>query len=32
MRYVHEIVSYTSLRLHLNGSALHRWMEGRNDD
>jgi uncharacterized SAM-binding protein YcdF (DUF218 family) len=32
MRYAHEIVSYTSLRLHLNGSALHRWMEGKNDD
>jgi uncharacterized SAM-binding protein YcdF (DUF218 family) len=32
MRYLHEIVSYTSLRLHLNGSAIHLWVEGRNDD
>jgi hypothetical protein len=32
MRYLHEIVSYTSLRLHLNGSAIHAWVEGRNDD
>ncbi len=32
MRYVHEMLSYTSLRLHLNISWLHRWLEGRNDD
>lgn len=32
MRYVHEMVSYTSLRLHLNLSWLHRWLEGRGDD
>ncbi len=31
MRYMHEIVSYTALTLHLNGS-VHRWAEGRNDD
>jgi uncharacterized SAM-binding protein YcdF (DUF218 family) len=32
MRYIHEMVSYTSLRLHLNLSWLHRWLEGRSDD
>ncbi|HTD96915.1 MAG TPA: YdcF family protein [Edaphobacter sp.] len=32
MRYFHEILSYTSLRLHLNISWLHRWLEGRGDD
>lgn len=32
LRYLHEILSYTSLRLGLQGSALHRWIEGRNDD
>lgn len=30
-RYVHEILSYTSLRLGLQGSAFHRWIEGRGD-
>ena len=32
LRYTHEILSYTSLRLGLQGSALHRWLEGRNDE
>lgn len=32
LRYVHEILSYTSLRLGLQGSELHRWLEGRGDD
>jgi uncharacterized SAM-binding protein YcdF (DUF218 family) len=30
-RYFHEIISYTSLRFHLNFSWMHRWLEGRND-
>jgi len=29
-RYLHEILSYTSLRLHLHGSWLHRWLENKN--
>jgi uncharacterized SAM-binding protein YcdF (DUF218 family) len=29
MRYFHEILSYTSLRLGLNISWLHRWLEGK---
>ncbi len=32
LRYVHEIVSYTSLKLDLHGSWLHRWLEGKGDD
>jgi uncharacterized SAM-binding protein YcdF (DUF218 family) len=32
MRYFHEILSYTSLRLHLDISWLHRWLEGKDDD
>ena len=32
MRYMHEIVSYTSLRLGLPGSWIHRWLEGHGDD
>jgi uncharacterized SAM-binding protein YcdF (DUF218 family) len=31
MRYFHEILSYTSLRLGLNVSWLHRWLEGKED-
>ncbi len=31
MRYFHEILSYTSLRLGLNISWLHRWLEGKED-
>ena len=31
LRYLHEIVSYTSLRLHLHVSWLHRWLEGKGD-
>lgn len=32
MRYFHEILSYTSLRLNLNTSWAHRWLEGKSDD
>lgn len=32
LRYVHEILSYTSMRLGLHGSAAHRWIEGRGDE
>ena len=32
LRYVHEIASYTSLKLELHGSSLHRWAEGKSDD
>ena len=31
MRYAHEIVSYTALCLHLNGTEIHHWF-GHNDD
>jgi uncharacterized SAM-binding protein YcdF (DUF218 family) len=31
MRYFHEILSYTSLKLGLNFSWLHRWLEGKED-
>lgn len=31
-RYLHEILSYTSFKLNLHGSGLHRWLEGRADD
>ena len=31
MRYFHEIVSYTALRLNLNVSWLHSWLEGKSD-
>jgi uncharacterized SAM-binding protein YcdF (DUF218 family) len=31
MRYFHEIVSYTALRLDLNVSWLHSWLEGKPD-
>lgn len=30
-RMLHEMLSYTSLALNLHISALHRWLEGRND-
>ncbi len=32
LRYVHEILSYTSLKLDLQGSSVHRWLEGKGDD
>ena len=32
LRYLHEILSYTSLKLNLHGSWLHRWLEGKGDD
>jgi uncharacterized SAM-binding protein YcdF (DUF218 family) len=31
MRYFHEMVSYTALRLHLHASFLHTWLEGKPD-
>ena len=31
-RYLHEVVSYTALRLGLNGTWLHRWVDGKSDD
>jgi uncharacterized SAM-binding protein YcdF (DUF218 family) len=31
MRYFHEIVSYTALRLHLDVGWLHSWLEGKPD-
>jgi uncharacterized SAM-binding protein YcdF (DUF218 family) len=31
MRYFHEMLSYTALRLHLNVSWLHSWLEGKSD-
>jgi uncharacterized SAM-binding protein YcdF (DUF218 family) len=30
-RYFHEMLSYTSLRLHLRFSWMHRWLEGKAD-
>lgn len=30
-RMMHEVLSYTSLALDLHISALHRWLEGKND-
>jgi uncharacterized SAM-binding protein YcdF (DUF218 family) len=32
MRYFHEILSYTSLRLHLDETWMHRWFDGKGDD
>lgn len=32
LRYMHEILSYTSLRLGLEDSAFERWIEGRADE
>lgn len=31
LRYWHEILSYTALRLHLNETPLHQWLEGKSD-
>lgn len=31
-RYAHEILSYTALRLGLNGTDLHRWLESKPED
>jgi uncharacterized SAM-binding protein YcdF (DUF218 family) len=31
MRYFHEMLSYTALRLHFNASWLHSWLEGKPD-
>ena len=32
LRYLHEILSYTSMRLDLHGSSLHRWLEGKREE
>jgi uncharacterized SAM-binding protein YcdF (DUF218 family) len=32
MRYFHEILSYTALRLNLNETWLHHWIDGKSDD
>lgn len=32
LRYLHEILSYTSLELDLHGSWIHRWLEGKGDE
>ena len=31
-RYLHEVISYTVLRMHAGDSWLHRWFEGKSDD
>lgn len=31
MRYFHEMLGYTALRLHLNANWLHSWIEGDSD-
>ena len=30
-RYLHEMLSYTSLKLNLHASWFHRWLEGKDD-
>ncbi len=32
LRYAHEVLSYTALRLHLTDGFFHRWLEGHADD
>lgn len=32
MRYAHEVLSYTGMRLHLGDGGLRGWMEGRGDE
>ena len=32
MRYFHEILSYTALRLQLENTSLHNWIDGKGDD
>ena len=32
MRYFHEILSYTALRMHLSDTWLYKWIEGKGDD
>jgi uncharacterized SAM-binding protein YcdF (DUF218 family) len=32
MRYLHELLSYTALRLHLSDTALYHWLNGKGDD
>lgn len=31
-RYAHEVISYTALRLHLNHTLLHRWLDTKPED
>ena len=31
MRYFHEMLSYTALRLHLSGDWLHSWVDGKSE-
>ena len=31
MRYFHEILSYTSVRLHVDETWVHQWLEGKGD-
>jgi uncharacterized SAM-binding protein YcdF (DUF218 family) len=31
MRYFHEIISYTALRLHFDETWVHTWLEGKSD-
>lgn len=32
MRYVHEIVSYTAMRLRISDTAIYHWLDGKSDD
>ncbi len=32
LRYTHEVLSYTALRLHFTDGVFHRWLEGHADD
>lgn len=32
LRYAHEVLSYTALRMRLTDGFLHRWLEGNADD
>ena len=32
LRYFHEVVSYTALRMHLNDTWVYRWFDGKVDD
>lgn len=32
MRYVHEIASYTGIKLHLDETWVHHWLDGKSDD
>jgi uncharacterized SAM-binding protein YcdF (DUF218 family) len=32
MRYVHELLSYTALRLHLSDTGIYHWLNGKGED